>query len=174
MEQKKMNRRILLFMIMPFLFVTAGQFLADDKIKSAEELANAGEFKKAIGLLEKTTAEDPSNMEAWFLLGNNYMAVGKHKKAITAYEEVIRIDAENQAALLGLGHAYSMMRRHLSAIEAYKKVIEINPKHAEAHFDLGVSYDRMSRLTYAFEQYKILKTLDEDLADKLYRMILGD
>jgi Flp pilus assembly protein TadD len=67
-----------------------------------------------------------------------------------------------------------MMRRHLSAIEVYKKVVEINPKHAEAHFDLGASYDRMSRLTYAFEQYRILKTLDEELADKLYHMILGD
>jgi tetratricopeptide (TPR) repeat protein len=168
-----MNRKILLSMVV-FVLMTAAQVWADDRLKSAEELSNAGEFKKAVGLLKKVTKEDPSNMEAWLLLGNYSMVLGKHKNAIKAYEQVIEIDPENQAALLGLGRTYSMMRRHLSAIEAYKKVIEINPKHAEAHFDLGVSYDKMSHLTYAFEQYKILKTLDEELANKLYHIILGE
>jgi tetratricopeptide (TPR) repeat protein len=100
--------------------------------------------------------------------------LGEDKDAIEAYEKAIRIDPENEEAFFGLGASYSKMHKHLFAIEAYKKVIELNPNHAAAHFELGFTYDRTASLTKAFEQYKILKNLDEDLADKLYHIILGD
>jgi tetratricopeptide (TPR) repeat protein len=63
------------------------------------------------------------------------------------------------------------MKHHNAAIEVYKKVLQINPNHKMAHFCLGVSYDSTSRISLAFKHYKILKTLDKELAEKLYNII---
>ena len=168
-----MNRKTTLSVILLVFLMFAGQALADGNLESAQKYFDAGEFKKAVGLLKEVTKEDPSNTKAWILLGNSYTGLEKNKNAIKAYERALRIDSENEEAFFGLGINYSRMRNHSNAIEVFKKVIGINPKHAEAHFELGVSYDRTNHLTYAFEQYKILKTLDESLADKLYHIILG-
>ena len=168
-----MNRKTPLFIILVVFLMVVGQAMANGTLESAQKYFDAGEFKKAVGLLKKINEEEPSNINAWILLGNSYTGLQKNKNAIEAYEQALRIDSKNEDALFGLGINYSRMRQHSIAIETYKKIIEINPKNAEAHFELGVSYDRTNHLTYAFEQYKILKTLDEDLARKLYHIILG-
>jgi tetratricopeptide (TPR) repeat protein len=173
-ERIEMKRNLFLSMIIVWMLMAIGQVSANDTLKSAEKFFDDGDYKKAIDLLKTATEKDPSDTEAWVLLGNSYMRLGKDKNAIEAYEQAIGIEPESENAYLGLGQTYSMMRRHSDAIEAYKKVVQINPKHAEAYFNMGVSYDRSSNLTHAFEQYKILKTLDEDLADRLYHIILGN
>ena len=168
-----MNRKTPLLIILVVFLMAVGQAMASGILESAQKYFDAGEFKKAVGLLKKITRKEPSNITAWILLGNSYTGLQKNKNAIEAYEQALRIDSKNEDALFGLGINYSRMRQHSIAIETYKKIIEINPKNAEAYFELGVSYDRTNHLTYAFEQYKILKTLDEDLARKLYHIILG-
>ena len=168
-----MNRKTPFSIILVVFLMVVGQALAGEDLESAQKYFDAGEFKKAVGLLKEITRKEPSNTEAWILLGNSYTGLQKNKNAIKAYGQALGIDSENENALFGLGINYSRLRQHSNAIEAYKKIIEINPKNAEAYFELGVSYDRTNHLTYAFEQYKILKTLDEDLARKLYHIILG-
>jgi Flp pilus assembly protein TadD len=130
------------------IFMLTSQALADEHFESAKKLFNAEEYQDAIRLLKKVTKEEPPNAEAWVLLGDSYGRLGKNESAIGAYQKA-------------------------NAIEAYKEVIRIQPGHAEAHFYLGMSYDHIGRIGYAFEHYKILKTLDEGLADKLYKIILG-
>jgi len=169
-----MNRNTILAMILLFLLVSIGLAFASENLDSAKRLLEAQEYTKACEILRKLTEKDPSNAAAWVLLGNSYGRLGEDKDAIEAYEKAIGIDPENEEAFFGLGACYSKMHKHLFAIEAYKKVIELNPNHAAAHFELGFTYDRTASLTKAFEQYKILKNLDEDLADKLYHIILGD
>ena len=173
--QRNMNRKTtLLSLILLVFFVFKGMALSDGNLASAKKCIDVGEYKKAIGLLKKVTKKEPSNIEAWTLLGNSYLRLTKYKYAHKAYEQVIRNDHENEEALLGLGVTWSSLRKHSNAIEVFKKIIEINPKNAKAHFELGVSYDRTARLSDAFEQYEILKILDKDLADKLYHIILGN
>jgi len=42
---------------------------------------------------------------------------------------------------------------------------------AEAHFNLGLGYLIFKNTGAALEEYKILKTLDKDLANKLFNSI---
>jgi len=168
-----MSRKTAVSLLFILMFTLTSRALADENFESARKLFNAGEYNDAIGLLEEVTEEQPSNVEAWLLLGDCYSSLGKDKKAIRPYQEVIRIKPEHADAIFRLGVSFTRLGQHSNAIEAYKQAVRIQPEHAQAHFYLGVSYDRMGRIGDAFEHFKILKTLDESLAHELYRIILG-
>ena len=56
-------------------------------------------------------------------------------------------------------------------IEAYKQAIRIRPDYVRAHSNLGVAYLETGGKGSALEEYKILKTLDAELANKLFKLI---
>jgi tetratricopeptide (TPR) repeat protein len=169
----QMSRKTAISLILIFILMLTCQALADENLESAKKLFNAEQYKKAIGLLKKATKGQPSNVEAWFLLGDCYTRLGKSKDAIKAYQKGLAINPEHADAIFRLGVNYTVLGNHSHAIEAYKEVIQIQPRHAEAHFYLGMSYDSIGRIGDAFKHYKILKALDERLADELYKIILG-
>jgi tetratricopeptide (TPR) repeat protein len=172
-EGNRMSRKIAISLISIFIFILTNQAPAGENFESAKKLFNADGYKEAIRLLKKVTKDEPSNAEAWVLLGDCYARLGKNKNAIRAYKKVIGINPEHADAIFRLGVNYTRLGNHSNAIEAYKEVIRIQPEHAEAYFYLGMSYDSIGRIGDAFEHYKILKTLDKNLADKLYKIILG-
>jgi tetratricopeptide (TPR) repeat protein len=165
--------RSIWFISFLFIILCSTQTHAESDLGSARQFIKKGEYQEAERSLKKITKHEPSNEEAWVLLGDSYVGMEKDKKAVTAYEQALRLDPKNEAACLGLGNAYQLMKNYSYAVEAYKRVIELNPKHAEAHYRLGLTYDRLAMLTQAFEEYNILKTIDEHLAQKLYHTILG-
>ncbi len=57
------------------------------------------------------------------------------------------------------------------AIASYKQAIRINPDNADAHICLGLAYILLNDGGSALDQYKILKSLDPELANKLFNMI---
>ncbi|MCK5512456.1 MAG: tetratricopeptide repeat protein, partial [Thermodesulfovibrionia bacterium] len=57
------------------------------------------------------------------------------------------------------------------AIEAFKQAIRIKPDYAIAYYNLGVAYLNLNDRGSALEEFKILKELDTELANKLYKEI---
>ncbi len=148
-----------------------GQALPNENLDAAEKLFNAQEYKKAVKHLKKVTKEDPSNTRAWVLMGDSYSSWGKHKQAVKAYGKALELDAAQKEALMGMGMSYGNMKKPAEAIVPLRHLVEIEPSNALAHFYLGVSYEALSSMSLAWEEYKILKTLDKELADKLYHII---
>jgi thioredoxin-like negative regulator of GroEL len=56
-------------------------------------------------------------------------------------------------------------------IETCKQEAEKNPDDAEAHFNLGSAYHSLNDRNSALEQYEILKKLDTELANELFKVI---
>jgi Tfp pilus assembly protein PilF len=56
-------------------------------------------------------------------------------------------------------------------LQALEKAIQIKPKYAQAHYALGLSYLKLGDKNSALKEFRILKTLDQNLADELIRMI---
>jgi Tfp pilus assembly protein PilF len=166
-----MKRSVLSVLIVLSIFVLPGQVFSNEDLESAEKLFNAQEYKKAVKHLKHVTKEDPSNTRAWVLMGDSYSSWGKHKEAIKAYEKALELDASHKEALMGMGMSYGNMKEYGEAIVPLKQLVEIEPSNALAHFYLGVSYEAMRSISMAWEEYKILKTLDKELADKLYHII---
>jgi tetratricopeptide (TPR) repeat protein len=70
-----------------------------------------------------------------------------------------------------LGVAHAKLGRYLATIESYKQAIRIRPDLAEVHNNLGNNYLMTGDKGSALEEYKILKTLDAELANKLFHLI---
>ena len=168
-----MKKKVLLFLLVSSLSMPAKYALPDGNLDAAVKLFQAQEYKKAIDHLKKATKEDPSNTEAWVIMGNCYQNLGKDTKAIKAYGKAIRLDPSHKEALLGQGISYGKSKKHAEAIAILKQLVELDPSSAAAHFYLGVSFEAIRNMSLAWEEYKILKNLDKKLADRLYHIILG-
>jgi thioredoxin-like negative regulator of GroEL len=59
-------------------------------------------------------------------------------------------------------------------IETYKQEVEKNPDDAGAHFNLSDAYLCLNAEDSALEQYEILKSLDSELANKLFNLIYSE
>jgi Tfp pilus assembly protein PilF len=170
-ENQRMKRSVLTVLFVLSIIISTGQALPNENLDAAEKLFKAQEYKKALKQLKEVTKEDPSNTRAWVLMGDSYSSWGKHKQAIKAYEKAIGLDPSQKEALMGMGMSYGNMNKYAEAIVPLKHLVEIDPSNALAHFYLGVSYEALRSMNRAWEQYKILKTLDKELADKLYHII---
>jgi Tfp pilus assembly protein PilF len=166
-----MKRSVLSVLFVLSISMLPGQVFSNENLEAAEKLFDAQEYKKAVKHLKAVTKEDPSNARAWLLMGDAYSSWGKHKQAVEAYEKALGLDAAQKEALMGMGMSYGNMRKYAEAIVPLKHLVEIEPSNALAHFYLGVSYEALRSMNMAWEEYKILKTLDKELADKLYHII---
>jgi tetratricopeptide (TPR) repeat protein len=127
-----------------------------------QEAAEA--FKQAIRL-------KPDFAEAHSNLGAAYVHLGRHQEAAEAFKQAIRLKPDDALPHYNLGLAYRKLGRHQEALEAFKQAIRLKPDDALAHYNLGLAYLAFGDRGAALDEYNILKTLDADLAGKLFRLI---
>ena len=130
-----------------------------------------GHNQEAIEAYKQTIRIEPDNAEAHFNLGITYDALGRHQEAVDAFKQAIKIKPDDAVAHCNLGIVYNKLGRYSDAIEAFKQAIKINPDFVEAHYNLGFTYFWIDDKESALEEYKILKTLDKELANKLFNLI---
>ena len=129
--------------------------------------------KRIVKISLKKMPQSPTKDQSatHYNLGNAYGKLGRYNEAVEAYEKAIRIKPDYANAHYNLGVAYGKLNRYNEAIEAYKQAIRIDPIFADAHYNLGVAHLVLKNNEDALEEYKILKTLDKELANKLFNGI---
>jgi Flp pilus assembly protein TadD len=70
-----------------------------------------------------------------------------------------------------LGLTYENLGRQQEAIAAYKQAIAYKADYAEAHYNLGLLYVSLGDRNQAEAEYNVLKSLNSDLADVLFRKL---
>ncbi len=70
-----------------------------------------------------------------------------------------------------IGNSYYELGKYEDAIKSFKQAIRIDPDFAEAHYNLGGVYSCLNDRDSALEQYEISKSLDPELANKLFNFI---
>jgi Flp pilus assembly protein TadD len=130
-----------------------------------------GRRQEAIEAFEQTIRIKPDYVEAHNNLGVAYSSLGRYQDAIEAYKQAIKIKPDYAEAHNNLGVTYSKLGGDKKAMEAFKQAVEIKPDYAEAHNNLGIAYLAKGDRSSALEEYKILKTLDAELANKLFNLI---
>ncbi len=130
-----------------------------------------GRWQEAIEACKQAIRIKPDYVDAWFNLGVTYAELGRHQDEIEAYKQAIRIKPDYAKIHYNLGVVYGKLGRYQDEIEAYKQAIRIKPDWAGAHWGLGITYLVTGDKGSALEEYKILKTLDAELANKLFNSI---
>ena len=132
---------------------------------------NLGRWQDAVEACKQAIKIKPNYAEAHYNLGVSYEGLGRYQDAAEAYKQAIRIKPDYADAYLNLGVTYSELGRYQDEVEAYKQAIKIRPNYAEAHYNLGFAYLITGDKGLAFEEYKILKTLDAEKANDLFKLI---
>ena len=120
---------------------------------------------------DKTSEKYVKDADYYYNLGIVFGNLGKYQEALDAYKRAIKIKPDYAKAHYNLGTVYGKLGKHQEAIYPYKRAIRIKPDYADAHYDLGYSYFILNDKVSALYQYKILKDLNKELANKLFKNI---
>lgn len=97
----------------------------------AKELADAGQFGKAIEVLQQGLKKFPKMVSARVLLGEIYWTSGDASLARVELEQVIKTTPDNYAAHRKLALIYRAVGDRHAAAKACEAVLQANPKDRE-------------------------------------------
>jgi tetratricopeptide (TPR) repeat protein len=126
---------------------------------------------EAIDAYKQAVKIKPDLAEAYYNLGRAYVKLGRGIEAIDAYKQAIKIRPDLAEAHNNLGRMFANNDRWPEAIDAYKQAIKIKPDLAEAYYNLGLAYLAIGDKNSALAQYNILKSMNSQFADNLFREI---
>ncbi|KAF0146115.1 MAG: putative N-acetylmuramoyl-L-alanine amidase [Nitrospirae bacterium] len=147
---------------------------AADYISSGEKHIQSGEDEKALLDFRKAVELNPQSAETYVAIGRSLFKFGKKDEALDIYKKAIERDPNSSDAYNGLGYAYYLQGKLGSAVDAFLMAIKLNPEHDDAHAGLGYTYLTMGNTNSAIDQYRILKSLDSNKADDLFRLIFKE
>lgn len=153
------------------LFVHAIEVVPNNHIayySLARAYKDRGCYQEAIEAGRQAIRIKPSDADAHYNLGVAYISNGDYQEAIEACLQAIKYKPDDAEAYNNLGIAYASLGRGKEAIEAFGQAIRIKPDYVGARCNLGFVYLQVDDKTSAMEEYKILKTLDTEMADKLF------
>jgi tetratricopeptide (TPR) repeat protein len=130
-----------------------------------------GRWQEAADACKQAIRLEPDDATAHNTLGVAYGNLGRHQEALEAYKQAIRLKPEYAEARYNLGVAYAKLGRWQEAADACKQAIRLKPEYAEAHYMLGVGCFALGDRGAAMEEYRSLKSLDADLAGKLFKLL---
>ncbi len=106
------------------------------KLAVAEKAMKAGNYDRAIKLLQKVVAGDSQNADAWNDLGFSQRKLKKFDQALVAYQKALAIDPEHRGANEYLGELYLQTGNLAKAKERLKKLDDVCTFGCEEFDDL--------------------------------------
>lgn len=98
---------------------------------AARQALHAGEFKRAIALLDHILQQFPQFVDASQLRGEAYLQAHRYDDAVATFQQVLQADPEHMNALYGLGAACHAVGNEADARAAWEQALEIQPDLAE-------------------------------------------
>ena len=72
----------------------------------------------------------PNCLDAWCLIGHEFLELKNHHCAIEAYRRAVDADSRDVRAWYSLGQAYEMMQMPFYALFYYRKAAQLTPDDA--------------------------------------------
>lgn len=143
--------------------------IADEPVQTIPE-QHAGDkaapdFATAVSALEAKLAENPQEIENWFLLANSYLAMGKHQEAAAVYKKMPDIIGVGNPGYASAKAAYAQTLFQLAgekmtpeAQQAMDEALRIDPEEPTALILQGLNayqQQAFSQAITAWEKAKI-------------------
>ena len=104
---------------------------ADGMVREASEAYHAGDYPKAITLLEAVLEKEPNHVAALLSHGAALMKTGRRLDALGAFEKVLSIEEANERALQIRALILEGEGRWKDAVEAFNAYLAVKPGDAE-------------------------------------------
>jgi tetratricopeptide (TPR) repeat protein len=94
-------------------------------------LVQAGQFDRAIAILQHVLLQYPRYVTGYQLLGRSLLEAGSYEEAALEFRRVLSADPENVPAWLGLSRAYQAAGELGQAVEHLQRAWELAPGDAD-------------------------------------------
>jgi tetratricopeptide (TPR) repeat protein len=108
----------------------------DEKIKALNQMLQqasaarqAGDYPKAVAIMQEATQQDPSQDVLWFSLGQSYLGAKQYPEAVEALKKGVGLNSERAEYHNLLGTAYLRLRQMNEALSEFKTAAEVNDKN---------------------------------------------
>lgn len=149
-----------------------------EKMKTAEKDLQAGNFAKALPLMEDVVREAPEFYQAQRMLGTVYQKLGRYRDAESAYRTAADLRQTSAAPLINLASLYveeaeastaqgsAAVRGILNeALANLNEALKLNPDAPFAYYLLGVTYYKSAFYEDAEDNLKRALEMAPDLLD---------
>jgi len=92
-----------------------------------------------LAALKKVVQNDPSNVNAYVMMGNIYFDTNRNAEAVDAYRKALEIGPENADVRTDMGVCLRRLGKPDEAVKEFKKAIQGNPRHYQSRYNLGVT-----------------------------------
>ncbi|MBT6442132.1 MAG: tetratricopeptide repeat protein [Alphaproteobacteria bacterium] len=139
----------------------------DDVLQLAVQHHQGGRLAEAAGLYRLVIENDPSNAEAFRLLGLLHFHQGDNASARQLVEQVIEMAPQNATAHADLGNVFASTGDAESALESYQRAATIAPEAPEILAVMGQHLRNMGRAQDALEPLETAAELAPQSAEVL-------
>lgn len=148
----------------------SGKPLADPKdrieiyneIKLTQFLVSEEKYDLAENKIRKVLAQDPSILEARYLLGHLLSKQKRYEEAIKEFQLALDVDAEYYEAIFGLALAYKENKQVKEAILAFRRMLDLDPKDTKPYIHLADIYQDEGDFEESLRQIQRAVALDPE------------
>ncbi|MFL5340278.1 MAG: tetratricopeptide repeat protein, partial [Gemmataceae bacterium] len=148
-----------------------------DRLAQADHHRRTGQLQQAQTIYRDLLHEDPTNAEAWCLLGAACRDRQEFDEAAKAYRKALALTPDAPNIHNSLGIVYAVWRRFADAEVCFQRALELKPDYARAFNNLGNALSEQRKLDEAVAAYKRARelgytdlALDESLGLVLTRL----
>jgi len=123
----------------------SGQQAARDWIPYAMALHHLGRNADALPLMETFTGMEPTNAEAWYVLGNVVYPIKGARTAIQAYRTCLQHNPRKMQAYLSLSAIYHRHSNAEFAAAICREALRIDPNFTNIYVNYGLALASMGR-----------------------------
>ncbi|MCZ6676130.1 MAG: tetratricopeptide repeat protein [Candidatus Poribacteria bacterium] len=133
---------------------------------------DAEQFNQATEPLQKFLLIFPEHIDATYLLGRSYEALGELDHALALYARTIELHGNHTEALMRSAQVYRQQNDSQNALTMLARLITIHPENIQAHYLSGLSHLELESFDDALAAFLEITRLDPNHVDAHYRAAL--
>jgi choline-sulfatase len=139
-----------------------------NKLGTATDLSREGDdseaFARIVALLQDVTHEDPTVIDAWFMLGTQYLRNNQPTKAVEYFKKTLSLKPDYDLAVMNLAQAYRRLGDDDAALAGFERYLQIDPKDPFVHYQMGEIWMDRGDLARAEQLFRHALELDHSVA----------
>ena len=152
------------------VFNRLGEALDLVKEGDGEEQDDAS-FAKATALLNEVVREDPTVIDAWFMLGTQHLKRRRAQEAVAFFTKTLELKPDYDLAVINMAQAYRQLGDDDAALAGFERYLQLDPKDAYVKYQLGELW--LDRKEHAKAEQVFQEALALDPAVAAARNALG-
>ena len=145
------------------VFNRMGEALELAKEGDGEEQDDAS-FAKATALLSEVVQEDPTVIDAWFMLGTQHLKRHLAKEAVAYFKKTLELKPDYDLAVINMAQAYRQLGDDEAALAGFHRYLELDPKDAFVQYQIGEIWLDRGDTAKAEQLFNLALQLDPKVA----------